>query len=229
MSSHQKNSCLTAFAVHSHDRIYIKADNAQRHGKDTGNNPHHYTNKLAGGNVTLDTGLFIAIAEIAGVFVGFGALISLIRPDEVEATQLARIRGLVTVGLTIIIAALIPIAINLYGVSDHPLWLISSLIFYSLNWFVMILSFRDPVNRELMKTQTKTSPIISVLFWALLEVPLHFLLILTILGLFPHLDLAFYTTALLFFLFEAAFALVQVVHSQTEPQSKPASKPDLKL
>ena len=169
--------------------------------------------------MAVDLVLFIAIAEIAGVFVGFGALISVTRQNEIEPAQLARIRGLVTVGLTIIIAALIPLALNLYGITNHSLWLMSSLIFYSLNWIVIILSLRDPMNRELMKTVTQTNPAISMLFWALLEVPIHVLLILTMLGLFPHLELAFYTTALLFFLFEAAFALVQLVYSQVDPTS----------
>lgn len=187
-------------------------------GRDSGNNTH-YDNNLGGGSMALDLFLFVAIAEIAGVFVGFGALISVTRPNAIEATQLARIRGLVTVGLTIIVAALIPVALNLYGVTDHILWFMSSFIFYSLNWFVIILSFRDPVNRELMKTEMKIRPAISVLFWVLLEVPLHVLLILTMLGLFLHLEPAFYTTALLFYLFQAAFALVQLVHSQAEPPS----------
>jgi hypothetical protein len=169
--------------------------------------------------MTLDLFLFIAIAEIAGVFVGFGALISVTRPNEIEAAQLARIRGLVTVGLSIIIAALIPIALDLYGVTDHTFWFMSSLIFYSLNWFVILLSFRDPVNRELMKKEVRTNTVRSVLFWVLLEGPFHVVLILTLLGLFPHLEPAFYTTALLFYLFQAAFALVQLVYSQVDPPS----------
>jgi hypothetical protein len=169
--------------------------------------------------VAVDVPLFIAIAEIAGVFVGFGALISVTRPNEIAAAQLARIRGLVTVGLAIIIAALIPVGLNLYGITDHNLWFMSSFIFFSLNWFVIILSFRDPVNRELMKTQTQTSPVTSVLFWLLLEVPLQISLILTMLGLYPIIEPAFYTTALLFSLFQAAFALVQLVHSQETPPS----------
>ncbi|MFW9984765.1 MAG: hypothetical protein ACFFCB_08570 [Candidatus Odinarchaeota archaeon] len=169
--------------------------------------------------MAVDLPLFIAIAEIAGIFVGFGALISVTRPNEIAAPQLARIRGLVTVGLTLITASFIPVALNLYGVIDHPLWFMSSLIFYSLNWVVIILSFRDPVNRELMKTETQTRPVISILFWVLLEAPLHMLLILSMLGLFPFLESAFYTTALLFYLFQAAFALVQLVYSQAEPPS----------
>ena len=174
--------------------------------------------------MTLDHFLLVAIAEIAGIFVGFGALIGVTRPDEIAAAQLARLRGLVTIGLTLIIAALVPVALDLYGFIDHHLWFLASIIFYALNWFVIILSFRDPVNRELMKTETQTRPVISILFWLLLEVPLHLLLILTILGLFPHLEPAFYTTALLFSLFQAAFALVQLVYSQVEPPSTEHSR-----
>jgi hypothetical protein len=167
--------------------------------------------------VALDLVLFIAIAEIAGVFVGFGALISVTRRGEIEPAQLARIRGLVTMGLGIIVAALIPVALNLYGFSDHTLWFISSIIFFSLNWGVIILSFRDPMNRELMKAETRSRPVFSVLFWLLLEGPFQVVLVLTILGLYPHLEPAFYTTALLFYLFQAAFALVQLVYSQASP------------
>jgi hypothetical protein len=70
-----------------------------------------------------------------------------------------------------------------------------------------------------MKTEVRTSPVISALFWLSLEVPFHILLIITLLGLFPQLEPAFYTTALLIYLFQAVFALVQLVYSQVEPPS----------
>ena len=168
--------------------------------------------------MAIDLFLLVAIAEIAGIFVGFGALIGVTRSNEIAAAQLARIRGMVTIGLGLIIAALIPVVLNLYSVADHTLWFTSSLIFFSLNWTAIILSLRDPVNRELMKNEMQTSPVISVLFWLFLEIPLQALLVLTMLGFFPHLEPAFYTTALLFNLFQAAFALVQLVHSQVGMQ-----------
>ncbi|MHA2427825.1 MAG: hypothetical protein ACXADB_07365 [Candidatus Hermodarchaeia archaeon] len=169
--------------------------------------------------MAVDLFLFVAIAEIAGIFVGFGALIGVTRPNEIVAAQLARLRGLVTIGLTIIITSLIPVALDLYGVTDHTLWFTSSLFFYSFNWILIIMSFRDPVNRELMKNEMQRSPVKTVFFWLLLEVPFHVLLILTILGLFPHLEPAFYTTALLIYLFQAAFALVLLVYSQADTPS----------
>lgn len=166
----------------------------------------------------INSGLLISIAEIAGIFVGFGALIGVTREKKIAAAQLGRIRGMVTIGLGLIIVALIPVGLDLYGVSDHTLWFTSSFIFFSLNWAVIILSLRDPVNRELMKNEAKTHPVISVLFWLCLEVPLQAPLILTMLGLYPNLEPAFYTTSLLFNLFQAAFALVQLVHSQVSMQ-----------
>jgi len=51
----------------------------------------------------LGVGLFLAIAEIAGVFVGFGALISFTRRAEIEAEQLGQIRAVVTIGLVVIV------------------------------------------------------------------------------------------------------------------------------
>ncbi|MDO8124162.1 MAG: hypothetical protein Q6364_07250 [Candidatus Hermodarchaeota archaeon] len=126
---------------------------------------------------------------------------------------------MVTIGLGLIIVALIPVGLNLYGVSDHILWFMSSLIFFSLNWMVIILSFRDPINRDLLNSGMRASPVITVLFWLLLEIPLQLPLVLTMLGLYPLLEPAFYTTALLFNLFQAAFALVQLVYSQAVPPS----------
>jgi hypothetical protein len=152
--------------------------------------------------------IFIGIAHIAGIFVGFEALISVTHQKEV-----GRIRGIVTVGLMTIIAALIPIGLGSYGLSGHSLWFWSSLIYFCLNWTVIILSLRMPENRELVRSQTKTS---NILFWLIFEVPLEVPLILTIIGLFPDLEQAFYITALLFNLFSAAYVLSQIVYTKAD-------------
>ena len=84
--------------------------------------------------------LFVAIAEIAGVFVGFGALISVTRRNEIEVSQLGRLRAVVTMGLVVIVAALIPVGFSRYGVTGHALWFTCSLIFLILIWTVSILA-----------------------------------------------------------------------------------------
>ena len=61
------------------------------------------------------------MAEIAGVFVGFGALIALTRREEVELSQLGRIRAVVTIGLMVIVAPLIHVILSSYGLDGHPL------------------------------------------------------------------------------------------------------------
>lgn len=180
-----------------------------------------------------DFELFVAIAEIAGIFIGFGALISVTRLDEIEASQLERIRGVVTIGLGIIVVALIPIGLSFYSVTGHTLWFICSLIYFLMNWTMIIFGFRKAENRELLITQLRTSPITTVFFWLLLEIPLQVPLVLTMLGWYPNLELAFYTTALLFQLFEAVFVLAQIVYSQVGPSngnssprpSKPKKRP----
>jgi hypothetical protein len=153
--------------------------------------------------------IFIGIAHIAGIFVGFEALISATHQKEVE-----RIRGLVTVGLTTIIASLLPIGLGSYGFSGHILWFLSSLIYFCLDWTVIILSLRKSEIRELLRNERKRHPIMAILFWLLFEVPLQIPLILVIIGLFPDLEQAFYITALLFNLFSAAYVLSQIVYTK---------------
>jgi hypothetical protein len=161
-----------------------------------------------------DADLFVALAEIAGVFVGFGALISVTRHAEIEASHLGQIRAVVTTGLVVIVAALIPVGLSRYGVTGHYLWTICSLIFLFLSWAIIILALRRPENREFMIAQTRANPATAVFFWLLLEIPIQVPLLFAVLGLYPDLGSAFYTTALVFNLFEAAFVLAQFVYSQ---------------
>jgi hypothetical protein len=158
--------------------------------------------------------IFIGIAHIAGIFIGFAALISIIRRDEIEHFKLSRIRAVVQIGLLVVIGALIPIGFDLYGASGHILWFICSFIFLALNWLMGLLSILNPENREAMIAQMRNSPLKSILFWLLFEFPLQASLILIIIGLFPDIEHALYTTALFFNLFEAVYTLVQLVYSQ---------------
>ena len=163
--------------------------------------------------------LFVSLAEIAGVFVGFAALISVTRRAEIEATQLGRIQTVVTIGLEVIVAALVPVVLGSYGITGRTLWFTSSLVFLILIWVVIILSLRRPENREILASETRASPAVSAFFWVLLEVPIQVPLALILLGLFPGLEPAFYITALGFNLFQAAFVLAQLVYSQVSPPS----------
>jgi hypothetical protein len=163
-----------------------------------------------------DLSLFLAIAEIAGVFVGFGALISLTRRSEIPISQLGQIRAVVTIGLVAMVAAVVPVVVAQYSIEARQLWWVSALVFLVLVWAVSLLSLRAPEQRQLTATQIRGRPAVAGFFWVLLEVPIQLPLILAVLNAFPDHGAAFYTTALAFNLFEAAFVLALLVYSQAE-------------
>lgn len=163
----------------------------------------------------VDVVLFVALAQIAGVFVGFAALISVTRRSEIEVGQLSQIRAVVTIGLVVIVAALVPIGLDAYVVTGHALWLVASLVYLLLNWVVIYLALRRPENRQLATDQVRGSPVMAALFW-LLEIPVQVPLLLVVFAVNPDLDAAFYITAVVFHLFEAAFVLAQLVYNQAD-------------
>jgi hypothetical protein len=155
--------------------------------------------------VMQDTDLFVALAEIAGVFVGFGALISVTRRGGIDATPLAQIRAVVAVGLLVIVAALIPVGLDRYGLTGHTVWSWSSFTFLLLIWVSIF------VHRASLAAQARANPVSAMFFWVGLEVPIQVPLVLAVFGSHPTLEPAFYTTALILNLFEAAFLLTQLV------------------
>lgn len=157
--------------------------------------------------------LFITIAEIAGVFVGFAALIAVTRRSEIDAAQLGQIQAVVTIGLLVVVASLVPVGLASYEIEGHGLWLATSLIYFVLNWIVIVMALQRPQNRQLAGAQARTSPVTASVFW-LLELAIQVPLLLVIFGVSRDLDPAFYLTALIVHLFEAAFILAQLVYSQ---------------
>lgn len=164
-----------------------------------------------------DQNLFIAMAEIAGIFVGFGALISVTRRRGVEPNQLGQIRAVVTTGLVVIAAALIPVGLAQYGLDGRELWFLAGLAALILNGSVILLSLRRPENRKMAVNQFQSNPLKAFFFWIALELPVQIPLILIVLGFQHDLGPALYLTALIFNLFEAAYVLVQFVYSQERP------------
>jgi hypothetical protein len=164
-----------------------------------------------------DASLFVGIAEVAGVFVGFGALIAVIRAGDIAPPQLGLIRVLVTVSLVVIMAAVVPVVVAHYGIEAHAVWVVSSLTFLALSWIVIGLALTSPDYHRTVVGQARRNRtravafwVLRVLLWAAIQVPL----VLTVLGVNPDLDVAFYLSALAFNLFEAAFILAQVVYAQ---------------
>jgi len=163
-----------------------------------------------------DLELLLVIAEITGVFVGFGALIGLSRTKDADNWQVIQIRGVVSIGLTVFVIALLPVLLSRYGIEGHILWFACSVIYLVVNWGSIINGFRESESRTLAKTQAKTQPLRTIFFWLLLEVLMQGPLYLILLGTFPDLESAFFITSLLFNLFEGVYVLAQVVYGQVD-------------
>ena len=82
-----------------------------------------------------DTELFLSLAEIAGVFVGFGALIALRSGGPSDTIDVMVIGMVVWVAIAVVIIALAPVALSRFGVAGHALWfacsVIALLVFYA--------------------------------------------------------------------------------------------------
>ena len=165
--------------------------------------------------MTEDRELFVSLAQIAGVFIGFGALISFTRRAGVAAADRLRINTVVLVGLLVVAAALVPVCLALYSLEPATVWRVSSFVFLALIWAVILAPFRDPSDRSLLLSQAKAQPI-ALAFLLCLEVVVQGPLLFVLLGLFQTAAAALYTTALVINLLQVSFMLSQLVLSRPD-------------
>ena len=163
--------------------------------------------------MTEDSELFVSLAEIAGVFIGFGALIGFTRRPDVAPVDRFRINTVVLVGLLVVAAALVPICLARYSLEPADVWRISSFVFLALIWAVILAPFRDPSDRSLFLSQARAQPI-ALVFLLCLEIFVQGPLVFVLLGLFPTASAALYTTALVINLLQVSFMLSQLVLSR---------------
>jgi hypothetical protein len=76
-----------------------------------------------------DPDLFMELAGIAGVFVGFGALIAVRSGGASNAFEVAWMRGVVSLGLVALLGAIAPVVTSRYGLTEHEIWALSSILF----------------------------------------------------------------------------------------------------
>jgi hypothetical protein len=166
-----------------------------------------------------DTELFLSLAEIAGVFVGFAALISVRGGGPSEAHEVTYIRWVVTLGVWVVIAAIAPIIVSRYGVTGHELWLVCSLPGLGLFLGLWIGSERTTEARELGAAYSRAQTVGVVAFTLAFAVLVIAALVLIVLDLFPDQEPALYLTAVALVLSLGAFTLLLLVVSQRRPQT----------
>ncbi len=169
-----------------------------------------------------ETDLLLSLAEIAGVFVGFGALIAVRGGGTSEAVDVTSIRWAVTLGMWVIIAALVPIIVSRYGVSGHDLWLPTGLFALALFAVLVATGARTPENRAEAAETFATVPwalivlVSGSMFW-LPMVSIVLALVLVALGPFPDQEHALYLTAVGLGLFMGVMTLLVMVFKQRRP------------
>jgi hypothetical protein len=174
-----------------------------------------------------DTELFLSLAEIAGVFVGFGALISVRSGGASDAHEVTYIRWVVSMAIWVVISALAPVILSRYGVTGHELWLACSLLALVLGLGVWFVNQRTPETTEDLAAYSRAQLIGMMTANSLLTIPVLAALVLVVLGLFPDQEAALYLTAVGLVLFLGAINLLILVFSQRRPQtaSDPAALP----
>jgi hypothetical protein len=169
-----------------------------------------------------DTELFLSLAGIAGVFVGFGALISTREGGASEPQEVSAVRVVVAMGVMTIIGTLAPVTLGRYDLTDHQVLALSSVLVLVGSLGMTFIHIRTPEYKAFMATPMGRSRIVEVVqlaAWVLLVGGAILAPIVIVLGVAPELEAALYFTVLVLLLLVAAWALMSLVFMQRRPAS----------
>lgn len=166
-----------------------------------------------------DTELLMELAAIAGVFVGFGALIAVRGGGARDAFEIAYMRGVVSYGLLTIVAALAPVTLGRYNLAEHQVLALSSVVFLVGLIAVTVLNLATPEYRDETAAATRSRWLLVLAFVgiALLMLAAALAPIVIILGVAPDLEAALYFTAVVVILLFGAWFLLQMVFRRRHP------------
>lgn len=163
----------------------------------------------------------ISLAEISGVFVGFGVLIgALQREGELTPERKALAQSVSVLGLVALLAALLPPVLREFGVSSGSLWFYSSIGYLVVISLAFASVFGQEDFREYSILNFRRWPFVAAIFWVFLEAPLQGALFLNVFGFFPDKANALYIFAVFFCVAEAAMALtLLVLHTEVRGEA----------
>ena len=166
-----------------------------------------------------DTELFLSLAEIAGVFIGFAALIAVRSGSPTGAGEIMGIRWLVSVAMWVVVAALAPVIVSRYGLAVHEIWLVCSLAALAMWVALAVVTGRSPEYRQDVAATSRARVVGEEAIGALFYVPMVVALIVIVLGPVPDQEPALHFTAVALGLFIAAYMLLGLVFAQRRPES----------
>jgi hypothetical protein len=158
---------------------------------------------------------FLELAGIAGVFVGFGALIA-VRSSGASPDEVGFMRGVVSFGLLTVVAALAPLTVGRYALPPHQVWAVSSVLVLAGLVGLIVAMGRTPEYRRNMATAWGSGGLKVIENVA--SVPLVIALvagpIVILLGMAPAFEAALYFTLVVLLLLCAGWVLLDLVFSQ---------------
>jgi len=174
-----------------------------------------------------DAELFMGLAGIAGVFVGFGALIAVRTGGLSDAFETTYVRVVVWIGMLTVVAALAPVTLGPYGLGEHEVWVLSCAVLVVIYLGMGIVNIRMPESRAVDAASSRTHRIIDAGTSLFFLIPLVIAMVVILLGLRPELEAALYRTVVVLLLLSAGATLLELVYQQRRPQaaSGPAELP----
>jgi L-asparagine transporter-like permease len=160
---------------------------------------------------------FLELAAIAGVFVGFGTLIAVRGGGADDPFDVAMMRGVVSMALLTVVAALTPATLARYDPTDHEVWALSSVVALAGLVVILVANVRTPEYRSTPFSRRRVLAGLPVVVLILLAAVLAPVVIL--LGVAPDIESALYFTAVVSILLLDAWWLLQLTFRGRQPAS----------
>jgi hypothetical protein len=165
----------------------------------------------------------LSLAEIAGVFVGFGALIAVRSGGPGEPQEVAPMRVVVGLGMLTIIAALAPVTVGRYDLTDHQVLALSSVLVGVGYVGLVFIQVRAPEYKEastiVKAARSTTQNLLEDAAFALIAGGSAVALLVILLGVAPELEAALYFTVVVLLLVQAAWTLLWLVFMERRSAS----------
>ena len=157
-----------------------------------------------------------AIAEIAGVFIGFAALVTVVARGSTDGSyheDTFKLANVVIINVMIITSALFPVVLNSYGITPSAVWRSASGFLWIVNLLQIVFLSRTTQGYAAAFSRSRT------LLLAVLSLSpfFHIPLLLCIFGVMPNLAPAFFLTAIVAAIFQSSLLFADLVISMIIP------------